>query len=557
MFGNLLVNPIYWILALAGTLAWARFATFVGADVSERLRKQNELLWKTLPLGVLLVITWMWFLLPSFWIALPVNLLLCGGVVAWYWMVRVEELGAKGHLLSTAMEALHKTRQGIDERRAARSVMLSYLNNNDRPVQLPLADDPLHEGMTFADQMLVQAMEKRTGDIDIAPSTSGYEVRFVVDGYPFPQSTIPRNLAEPMIQGFKSLAGLSLEERRRPQEGAFKVRDANGNVTSWTVRSSGSTAGEKLQMAANEKARWTFSLETLGFNADQLSQVQKLAGDRQGLVIVASPRASGRTATLYSLLSMHDAFTNSVHTLESNPQAELEGVTVHRFDPRAQEVSYSKTLQSMFLKDPSVALSAQIPDTPTAEIIARYAKEEHRVYAGLPAFDTMAALEIWLKLVPDKAIAVNSLKAIISQRLVRLLCPTCKTPYQPDEATLKRLNLPVGRNLQSFKANTEGLIDPKGNKIMCPDCANIGYRGRTAIFEVLLLTEEIRREILGGGTLKQVQAVARKANMTLLVESGIRKFASGLTSINEVLRVLTPDKGPNPSASSGVAPAQK
>lgn len=559
MFANLFVNPIYWLIAVLSTLAWARFATFVAHDVHDTLRKQNELLWKLLGLSVLLLMSFLWVLLPSFWIALPVNLVVCGAVLGLYWMVRVGEMGPDGHLLAALISTMGRTSAQMSERRAARSVMLAYIGKDDKPIQLPLPDDPAHAGMTYADQMLVQAMERRTQDIELAPGNDGYDLRFLVDGVPYPQAAMPRNLAEPMIQGLKKLAGLALEERRRPQEGIFKVRDVSGSITRWTVRTSGTTAGEKMVMAAEERERWQFSLDTLGLAAEQLTAVRQLAADKQGVVIVASPRSSGRTATLYALLGVHDAFTNSVHTLESNPQAEMEGVTVHRFDPRTPDASYAKTLQSVLLKDPSVMLSAQIPDSQSAESMARYALEDHRVYAGLPAFDTMAALEIWLKLITDKKLAVNSLRAIVSQRLVRLLCPTCKTPYQPEAGTLKRLNLPVGRNLQSFKANTEGLVDQKGNRTMCPDCANFGYRGRTGIFEVLILTPEMRRAIMGGAALKEIQAAARKNNMSLLVENGIRKFAVGLTSINEVLRVVTPEKGggTNPSAASGVLPAQK
>jgi len=176
---------------------------------------------------------------------------------------------------------------------------------------------------------------------------------------------------------------------------------------------------------------------------------------------------------------------------------------------------------------------------------------------GLPAFDTMAALEMWLSLVPDKAVAIDSLRMIMSQRLVRILCPTCKIPYQPDENTLKRLNLPIGRNLQSFKGNSEPLVDKKGNRIICPECGGVGYRGRTGIFEVMVITDEIKKALAANANTNQVKALARKNNMILLVEHGIRKFASGVTAINEVTRVLAPEKGAPASASSGVMPAQK
>jgi general secretion pathway protein E len=324
-------------------------------------------------------------------------------------------------------------------------------------------------------------------------------------------------------------------------------------------------SGERVVLAANEQGQWDMPLEQLGMTSEQLAEVKKLASDTKGLVVVCGPRGHGRSTTLYSLLRQHDAFTNSVQTLEVNAQAEIEGVTINRFDPRAgAEASYGKMLQSLMLKDPNILLVSQVPDAHTAGLISRYAgtndgaSEAHRVYTALPALDTFAGLELWLSLNTDKREAASALRVIIAQRLVRILCPTCKIPYQPDEATMKRLNLPVGRNLQSFKANTEPMVDRKGNKITCPECAGIGFRGRTGIFEVLVVSDDIKEALAAGTSINQIKALARKNNLLLLVEHGIRKFAAGVTAIHEVTRVLNPDKaGGGPSARSGVLPPPK
>ncbi len=137
------------------------------------------------------------------------------------------------------------------------------------------------------------------------------------------------------------------------------------------------------------------------------------------------------------------------------------------------------------------------------------------------------------------------------------MCPTCKIPYQPDEATLKRLNLPLGRNLQSYKANTEPIVDKRGRSMVCPDCSGIGYRGRTGIFEVLPITNEMKQALAAGANMNQIKILARKNNMILMVEHGIRKFAAGITTIHEVTRVMSLDKQPPPSGKSGARPAQK
>ena len=237
---------------------------------------------------------------------------------------------------------------------------------------------------------------------------------------------------------------------------------------------------------------------------------------------------------------------NSVASLETQPQAEIEGSTLTKYEGRGNEVSFAKSLQSIFLKDPNVVMVSQVPDTQTADVISKFALDTsgntHRIYAGLGAGDAIGAMELWLSLNTDKDAAAEVLRMIIAQRLVRILCPTCKIPYQPDEGTLKKLNLPVGRNLQSFKANTAPIVDKKGNSIICPDCGGMGFRGRTGIFEVLVVTPEMKEAMKSNANQNQIKSLARKNNMILLVEHGIRKFASGITAINEVTRVLGADK---------------
>ena len=156
-------------------------------------------------------------------------------------------------------------------------------------------------------------------------------------------------------------------------------------------------------------------------------------------------------------------------------------------------------------------------------------------------------------MIGNKRLAGDSLRAIIAERLVRVLCPTCRVAYQPDAATLQKLNLPLGRNLQSFKANTEPLRDARGNAVLCQDCGGTGYRGAHRHFEILVVTAEMSKAI-AEGNLQGVAALARKNNMMLLVEHGIRKFASGVTSIQEVLRAVAADK--DQAQKTGVAAAQ-
>ncbi len=557
MFGY--VNLIYWLIALAGLIAWIRFSVFMCDDITRNLVDQPELPWKLGSGGIFVLLLLVFLAMPSFWIALPVNIVIAGGMIGAFWALRVKALGPAGHLFSGAIQAAGNVSRGMEERKNARQVQLTYLRHDGSAMPLPASNDPLAAGLGVADSLIIQALMRRAETIDLGPAQDHYTLIMNTDGMPAVQPPLDRASAEAAVQAFKVLAGLSADERRRPQTGSFRSRDAEGATITWTVRTTGSMQGERVVLAANEKGQWNIPLEQLGMTSEQLAEVKKLSGDTKGLVLVAAPRGHGRSATLYALLRQHDAFTNSVQTLEVNPQTEIEGATINRFDTRAgADNSFSKQLHSIMLKDPNVLLVSQVPDATTADLITRFAgggdAEARRVYTTIPANDSFAALEQWQSLNTNKSQAANPLRVIIAQRLVRILCPTCKIPYQPDEATMKRLNLPVGRNLQSFKANTEPMVDRKGNQITCPDCAGIGFRGRTGIFEVLVVSDEIKRAMSSGVSINQIRVMARKNNLILLVEHGIRKFATGVTAIHEVTRVISGDK---PASKTGAMPAQK
>lgn len=537
------LNIVEWALAFVSLILWGRFATFVANDVNKNLVKQKEITWNLTTAGILGLMFLVWVSMPLFVIGLVVNLIIVGVFIGVYWKVRVDALGpVEGHLLAGLMASLKEKKYRSEMKKNATQAQLTYLKKNDSQFPLPKADDPMAAGLAAGDQLMVAALTRRAEFVEMAPTDAGYSCVMTTDGLPAAQPAQSRQTGESAIQFFKTLAGLSLEERRKPQTGVFKVRDIEGAATTWTVRTSGSTAGERVSLTANEKSQWEYKLDSIGLSTDQLNELKEIAKDTKGVVVVAAPKGHGRTASLYALVRAHDAFTNSIYTLEINPQTEIEGVTTVKFEPTG-DTSYAKALTSVFLKDPTVVLAPDVNDAAAADLVVRSA-DEARVYVGTSALDNFAGLERWLSLVSDREQAVAALRAVVAQRLVRMLCPTCKVPYTADEGTLKRLNLPIGKNIQSFKANTGPILDKKGNKITCPDCAGVGFRGRTGIFEVLVINDEMRKALNAGANVTQLKAIGRKSNMILLIEHGIRKFAAGVTAINEVTRVV----GEKPSA---------
>ncbi len=558
MVALLYINVVFLVLALALMLFWARLAVWIHVDMAN-LTDQPVLVWKSVLLGSLFLMTLVWVLVPLFYVAFPLNLLVAAGIFGWYWKIRTGQLGSTGSGLVGALTGkFGQLAEGRQAQKSAQQLILNYLKASGNPIPLPRTDDPSWASMLAADQLLIQATESRAQKIELIPSQQAYDVQFTVDGVSYPQSGVQRNTAEMVIQAVKTLASLSLEERRRPQRGVFMVRDPERNTISWTAHSSGTTAGEKLVIQANEKDSWRLPMDHLGFSSDQLTSLKAIMKQPDGLVIVAAPPHMGRTTTLYSFIAGLDAFTTSIQTMEVNPRVEFESITITRFDPQATDAIHSKVLQSLMLKDPHVLMVAQCPDAATAELVAKYGAVEHQVYLGLKAADCRAVIDLWRKLVTDRDTAAASLRAIVAQRLVRLLCPTCKVSYQPDSATISKLNLPVGRELQSFKANTQAVRDQRGNLIKCPDCGGLGYRGQTGIFEVLVVNDDIRTAIREGKTAEEITTLARKAGMVMLVEHGIRKFAMGITSIQEVIRVCSAEKtvgrSRTPGSSSGSRP---
>ncbi|MGC8541577.1 MAG: GspE/PulE family protein [Phycisphaerae bacterium] len=535
------VNIIYVGVAVAVLVLWGRFLVWIDNDLPN-MPEQPALIWKGALLGSVAILLLIWLLVPNFWFALVLNLFIPASLLGYYWRTRVQVLGSSGDLLGVISGRMEQFSAGRRAKKSVSQLGLRYEGKGGKPLHLPAVEDPAYNGVVLLDQLLIQGLENRAQRIDLMPSAQAYEMSFRTDGVTYPQSGMQRTNAEPLIQAVKQLTGLSMEERRRPQSAAFTTRDADNNAVQWTANTSGTTAGERLWLQVNAKDNWKIPLDHLGMSSEQLTSLREVLQGNEGLIIVSSPPHMGRTTTLYSLLANHDAYTTSINTFEINPRADFESISLTRFDPAAPNASHSKALQSLMLKDPHILMVAQCPDAATAELIAKYSREEHRVYVGLRANDAITALELWRKVLPDNQMAATPLRAIISQRLVRLLCPTCKIAYQPDEAMLAKLNLPIGRDLSAFKANTQPSRDQKGNLIKCPDCASLGYRGQTGIFEILIINDEIRRAIATGRPVEEIRTLSRKNNMMFMVEHGFRKFALGITSIQEVIRVCTPDK---------------
>jgi type II secretory ATPase GspE/PulE/Tfp pilus assembly ATPase PilB-like protein len=535
------VNIVWWVIAAAILVSWARLAVWMAKDVVY-LKTQSILRWQAILAGSVLALVLLWLFGGYWWLALPLSILLCGGLIFWYNTVRIAEMGPNGSLFRRINDSARNITEKVDQAKTQRQISLNYLNRHDQPVALPRSDDPLFAGLLVLDRFALQMIDRRVEIADFTSGREAIEARFAIDGLTSNEKAPTREEFEQLLGAVKTLAGLALDEKRKPQQGNFKVRDALGHFTTFTVRTSGSIAGEKLQLYSNEKGRWSFGLDALGLHETQLAKLKHIIHEPTGTVLVTAPPGHGQTVTLYAILRQHDAYQQSIQTVELKSHDDIEGVSINRVDLLNQDTSFHKTVNSVFLKDPNVVMLQNVGDTQTVDLVNRNAAER-RIYIGMHAPDALAALQQWLKASSDKPAAIAGLRTIVAQRLVRVLCPTCRTPYQPDEATLRKLNL-SGKDLHAYDANTKGIKDAKGKRMFCPDCLSVGYRGRTGLFEILEIDDEMRQAILANQSTKQIMHIAKRHNMLTLVEHGILKFAGGTTAIAEVLRVVQPAEKP-------------
>jgi type IV pilus assembly protein PilB len=304
------------------------------------------------------------------------------------------------------------------------------------------------------------------------------------------------------------------------------------------LSAAGTTGGQRLIFRIIQEVVRT-NLGELGMPDDILGQVSSIAQTKNGLFICAGRRGSGVTSTLYSMLRQRDVFMTTIGTLESKPPIDLENVTQHTY---GEDANLAKTLSVAIQRGLDVLMIDQVPDAETARMLADLAAKKP-VVVGMQASDTFSALARWVQLVGDATVAVQILRGVVCQMLVRQLCPKCKVAYKPDTAKLAKMNL-ASAGIDNFyrppSESDEGESTGAAGKEVeiCPECQGSGYKGRVAVFELLKLTTEIRQLIIDGATVAQIRTAARKNKMLYLQEMAMQKVMDGTTSVQEVIRVM-------------------
>ena len=375
------------------------------------------------------------------------------------------------------------------------------------------------------EQLIVEAINMRASDILIDPKDhERYAVRYRVGGMLRLVDERPWSECVAIVNSIKAVSSMDIAERRRPQDGAFLARREDENV-SFRVASAGVLNGEKLAIRILHQSTGRKGLRDIGVNEKQHAQLAKAVAKPNGMILVCGPTGSGKTTTLYGMLSCIDFLQRNVITVEDPIEYLLPNASQIEVNPKA-DITFAKALRSILRQDPDVICVGEIRDEETAAIGLQAAQTGHLVLATLHSNSNVSSLIRLLDLKVSPLLLASAISVIVSQRLVRMLCENCKVQMDRNDP---RIEFFVKNNL-----NTSEVHAPKG----CEACGNTGYLGRTAIFDVLEMDEALRSNISNGKiSVVDLKSVAEKRGMTNLRKEGIRKVLAGITTMDEVTRV--------------------
>lgn len=378
--------------------------------------------------------------------------------------------------------------------------------------------------VSLVDGLLLNAISCGVSDIHLEPMSDKLRVRYRVDGVLLDQKEIDQASMPQVISRLKVLASMNIAQKRVPQDGTFTLM-VHGKPIDLRVSTFPSFFGEKMVVRILDRNAQMIALDQLGFSAHMHEQFRVLLNRPNGFLLVTGPTGSGKTTTLYAALSaLHTADKNIV-TLEDPIEYHLEGITQGQINPQAG-FTFEHGIRSVLRQDPDVLLVGEIRDKQTAKIAIEAALTGHVVLSTLHTNDAASAVMRLMDMGIEPYLINAAVTGVLAQRLVRKLCTGCKESYAPSES--ERVQL------EKLKINTDTLYRAKG----CVQCNNLGYKGRTGIFELLTMTQPLRTLIVSQPSFDAIYAQALADGLITLAIDGGQKVKDGVISLDELLRVV-------------------
>lgn len=405
---------------------------------------------------------------------------------------------------------------------------LGFVNQDDfdAPAAEVEADAPL---IKLVNSIIADAFKSRTSDIHIEPMEKVLRVRYRIDGCLQEVTSPPKRLQNAIISRLKIQSGMSIAEKRIPQDGRIQL-EILGKPIDLRVNSLPTTQGESIVMRILDKSGLSLGLATLGFLTDDQQTFERLIGLPDGIILVTGPTGSGKTTTLYSCLNYINRPDTKIITVEDPVEYVLAGINQVQVN-NAAGLNFSTALRAMLRQAPNVVMLGEIRDIETATIAINASLTGHLVFSTLHTNDAPSAVSRLIDIGIKPFLVASAARGIMAQRLVRATCKKCNEPYRPPEKEMRLLGL------------TDEMLDAgspvKG--VGCKDCTN-GYRGRKGIFEVFVIDDNVRKLVFDKVSSTVLRARAREMGMRSLREDGTRKVLNGMTTAEEVIEATVGDE---------------
>lgn len=379
--------------------------------------------------------------------------------------------------------------------------------------------------ISIAGSLLQQAARDGASDIHIEPREKDLRVRFRVDGVLREMMTFPKRVHGALTSRLKIMSEMDISERRVPQDGRIILRFAGRDIDI-RVSTLPTIYGEKMVLRLLDQRTAQFDLEKMGFSTVNLQRFNDISLKSYGILLVTGPTGSGKTTTLYSALRHYSTTEKNIITVEDPVEYRLPGINQVNVNPKAG-LDFASTLRAILRQDPNIIMVGEIRDAETAEIAIQAALTGHLVLSTLHTNDAASTVTRLMDMGIEAYLVASSLLGIVSQRLVRRICPQCKTAYTVEHGTPEYIFSGVtrGQRLQFYRG--EG----------CPGCDYTGYCGRIGIYEVLLITPAIRTLIMQGVAAERIAEAAKADGMLTMQQDGVAKALEGTTTLAEVMRV--------------------
>lgn len=372
--------------------------------------------------------------------------------------------------------------------------------------------------------MFLDAILDKASDIHLEPFEDGFKIRYRIDGILYDKISPPKQLGIPITSRIKVMSGMDISERKLPQDGRIQL-NVGGTLIDLRVSTLPTKYGESVVMRLLNKSAVSLNLDTLGLRPEELKLIHQLLNKPNGIILVTGPTGSGKTTTLYAALNFLNDIGTKIITTEDPVEYDIDGLIQVQIN-QSIGVDFANCLRSILRQDPDIILVGEIRDEETARIAIQASLTGHLVFSTLHTNDAPTTVTRLIDIGVKPYLIAATLEAVISQRLVRKICTSCKEEYEPSDESLMELNL--------TKA------DIKGKKIFrgkgCNNCNNIGYKGRMGIYEIILMNNEIRRLITEQANTNVIRMAAKNNGMNTLRESGLFAIFNGLTTVQEVAR---------------------